>query len=174
MALVVVFEMFVFKEDKGMMTSFELYMVLSLAALLVTPLLIVVQARRHATHSLCAKQRVLQFLALNDEIAPGCGAVKPQTGSKQQETSEFAIKVEKCVFEWGKEGGWAKPGTARYALGEDSDSLSLHVRKVCCVCFFSGHALRLLQTSAGSLLGLPGIMMMEEKGKTLNTTWLTL
>ena len=174
MALVVVFEMFVFKEDKGMMTSFELYMVLSLAALLVTPLLIVVQARRHATHSLCAKQRVLQFLALNDEIAPGCGAVKPpQTGSKQQETSEFAIKVEKCVFEWGKEGGWAKPGTARYALGEDSDSLSLHVRKVCCVFVFWAR-LAFAANEPRCSAGVAWHHVDGERGKTLNTTWPTL
>ena len=72
----------------------------------------------------------------------------------------------------------------RRVAGRNQEQLGMRLVRIVircrCMCamyaafVFSGHALRLLQTSPGAQMGLPGIMLMEEKGKTLNTTWLTL
>ena len=120
--LVVVFELFV--EQNKNMTAFELYMVLSLAVTMITPMMMIVSARRKLAACGNSIERVRQFMSQKSEDGAGREPPKPLDAARVQNQQQLAIQAERCVFEWKNDHGAAN---ATFQLGEDSDSLSLHV-----------------------------------------------
>ena len=123
-AFVAIFEYYVEKNEK--VTAFELYMVLALAALMVTPLMIIVLARKHAAKCANGIDRISRFLA-QAEHAGLRGPAKPRDPRQAANGTEasLAIKADRCIFEWP--AGAGAQGTC--CVGEPNDSLSLSVRK---------------------------------------------
>jgi len=155
-AFVVIFELYVEKNET--MTSFELYMVLSLAACMVTPLMIIMLAHRHAARCARPLERVVRFLGQKDEVGAGREPVK---SAKQKLPQAVAIQAEKCVFEWA---GDEKDASSRYTLGEDSDSVTLNVRKgeLVGVVGSTGHGKSsLLHALSGNMPRKQGVLLVD-------------
>jgi len=112
--------------------TFEnLCQVLTLAALMVTPLMIITLARKHAAKCGSALERVSLFLAQSDVSglrggAKTLAARDARLGSNAPKLP-LAINADKCIFEWPLSASQgASP--VKCCVGEDNDSLSFSVR----------------------------------------------
>ena len=110
----------------------NLCQVLTLAALMVTPLMIITLARKHAAKCGSALERVSVFLAQSD-ISGLRGGAKTNAArdarllGRNAPKLPLAINADKCIFEWPVTAAQgASP--VKCSLGEENDSLSFCVR----------------------------------------------
>jgi ABC-type transport system involved in cytochrome bd biosynthesis fused ATPase/permease subunit len=102
-------------------------MVLCLAATMVTPLMMVASARCRVAACGNSVERVRQFLSQKNEDGAGREPAKTlDAARKRNQQLPLAIQAEKCVFEWRHDNATS---ATKFQLGEESDSLSLNVRK---------------------------------------------